>query len=222
MTDIVDVNGIPLGSSDILSKIHQAGGAPSTVPYISTQLYACTGIGHLESAFGTSLTFTSRLYYVPFFCSSNAIFTGVTCFVDSGSGATTTLGVALYASNSSLQPTGSPIANSNVTSASFTSVTPTLRAATFSSPIQLIAGTLYFVGLQMSQNFAHFDGSYAATTNASISCLGYSGSPVGATLRHVIMSYSQAATYNATFPSVGTLTALTDTVATMSAYLQAQ
>lgn len=182
-----------------------AGGSSINVGSISGNWYPSGSIwGGTGNSVVAAGNLTGTLYFVPIFVSKTTVYTDIGLLTSVGAG-TTVFGI--YNDSGNGAPTGNPIANSNSTSVS--NVGGTLSKYTFSSPISLTPAT-YWLAYSVS------------TTNTIYTCpaggydMGGRGLGIGTSLTAAALAiprsgWSQSFTYNATLPSVGSLTAVTFT-----------
>lgn len=208
MTDIVDSSGIVQGSSQTLSQVHQNGGYG--VPYLSGMWYASTDIWHRPGISGVANAANSIRYH-PFYCKSTAYFSGIAMWVTTGVAATN-VNLGVYNHNPiTKKPTGNPIPGTTSGSLS-TATSSSLASFSFTSPILLIGGQIYWCAMV---------GDGAPSLLSISICTAGIGGETGA-VSSIYNAYSESFTYSTTLPTVGAAVAVSAATAlAYSIFLQA-
>lgn len=166
----------------------------------------------------TASTNTGNLFYLPFFVHSTTTYITVGRYNGATSAGNTVFGIYNNSSNNQ-GPTGNPITNS--TSGSIANSANAFVSHTFSTPITLTPG-IYWVAFSLSAtNTVTIRDSTSGSYDYGF---GVTSTPTSSNHGSSIIGYFESFTYSATLPTVGSLTAMSNTATAASAvlWLQAQ
>ncbi len=206
MTQIVDINNTPIGTSDFLNTLEgNLGftGAQTTNQFFKTSSYG--NITHAGNGYGLSLApTTNTLYYFPFYCPHDMSVASISVRSGITASAPINVNMGIYENKQGV-PIGDPIANTTTGTITL-SATSTVYSYTYGAPPSLSGGKFYWVAIVANGNTVTFTGLTAATnytaTNAGLGCPA--ASIAGST--RALCGYTQSFTYGTTLPTVGSLT----------------
>lgn len=205
-TDIVTSTGIKVGTSEVLSGIHQVKGIITKGNLPGEVFLPSTGMGYyINSSTAVALT-TGTLFYFPLYVSSDCLCDLIHIRTSVGSAGNINMGIY---NSSQGQPTGSPLTGSTSGSLSTAASTTNLRF-TFTNPIALKAGNLYWLAATTDTSTPTFV-SCSVTFAAFHTSIGQS---VVSGTNNTIYSWTQAFVYSTTLPAAASLTEVSAAAAT--------
>lgn len=138
-TKIVDANGGIIGSSEILSSIHQQQGLVGP-GYKANSYYAATNFGHnTQAALSSVASVANTMYLTPFHVSKTAYFQSIAMWCVTSS---SVIVFGIYNGDGNGQPTGDVIPGTQ--SGNISTSSGAITSFTFASPLLLTGGKTYW------------------------------------------------------------------------------